>query len=104
MAEKAKAPQIPSTVWWGVRSLLQKSPKATVDERALAASLSVQPVAARQYISELKSVGILNDDGKATELANRWRLDTSYKDAAEEVVRKAYPDSLVDLAPPGTAD
>ena len=59
MADKLSYPQIPSTVWWGVRNLLQRSPNATIDERALGVELNVQEVAARQYVVELKRVGIL---------------------------------------------
>lgn len=66
MAEKASYPQIPSTVWWGVRRLLQRSPNAVIDERTLGVDLEVQEAAARQYLAELKRVGILNDDNKAT--------------------------------------
>ena len=35
MADKTRYPQIPSTVWWGVRSILQRTPNATLDERLL---------------------------------------------------------------------
>lgn len=97
-------PQIPSTVWWGVRQLLQRTPKAKFDDNMLAASLSVQPAASRQYIAELKRVGILDEDGKATELANKWRMDDSYADAVAEIASGAYPDSLTTIAPPGDAD
>ncbi len=64
MAEKISYPQIPSTVWWGVRSILQRTPGATIDERLLGVQLGVQEAASRQYIAELKRVGILNDDNK----------------------------------------
>ncbi len=57
MAEKIRFPQIPSTVWWGVRSILQKTPNVTVDERLLSVQLGVQEAAARAYVNELRSVG-----------------------------------------------
>lgn len=97
-------PQIPSTVWWGMRQLLQKSPKAKYDESMLAASLSVQPAAAKQYLAELKRVGILDEDGRGTELANRWRMDETYSAAVEQLASAVYPEALVTIAPPGEAD
>lgn len=103
MAEQS-FPQIPSTVWWGMRASLQKSPRARYDEGMLAATLSVQTTASRQYLAELKRVGILDDEGKATELAGRWRMDDSYGDAVTELASANYPESLVTIAPPGEAD
>lgn len=97
-------PQIPSTVWWGVRQLLQKSPRAKFDDSTVAAQLGVQPAAARQYITELRRVGVLDEDGRGTDLANRWRLDESYVEAVGQIARSVYPESLVTIAPPGSAD
>lgn len=74
MADKVRFPQIPSTVWWGVRSLLHKTPNITVDERLLGVQLGVQEAAARQYINELKSVGLLTDEGKATPVAQKMAI------------------------------
>lgn len=104
MAEKARYPQIPSTVWWGVRNILQRTPNATIDERLLGVQLGVQETAARQYISELRHVGLLTEDGKATPLASRWRLDDTYGEAVEAIVEQVYPEGLVHVAPPGEAD
>ena len=98
MAEKNRYPQIPSTVWWGVRAILQRSPNTIIDDRALSAQLNVQGVAAKQYISEMQSVGILDDDYRATELALRWRLDGNYQQAKDELVASIYPESLLALA------
>ena len=97
-------PQIPTTVWWGVRQQLQRTPKAKLDENMLSATLGVQPAAAKQYIVELRKVGLLDEDGRATELANTWRMDDSYPDAVEQIARGCYPDSLTTIAPPGEAD
>lgn len=104
MAEKVRYPQIPSTVWWGVRSIMQRTPNATIDERLLGVTLGVQEAAARAYISELRSVGILSDDNKATPLAQKWRLDDSYAEAVEQIIQSTYPEGLVHVAPPGEAE
>jgi hypothetical protein len=81
----------------------------------------VQEAAARAYISELRSVGILTEEGKATQLAQRWRLDESYAGAVTDLIKASYPEGknppktgqfsvafntegLVDVAPPGDAE
>lgn len=104
MADRAGFPQIPRPVWYGVRTMFNKSLSRKLDENSLAASLDVQPSAARQYLVELKRVGLLTDDGAATDLAGKWRQDDLYAEATEEILRTAYPSSLVDLAPAGSAD
>jgi hypothetical protein len=104
MADKARYPQIPSTVWWGVRAILQKTPSATIDERLLGVQLGVQEAASRAYINELKSVGILTDESKASPLAQKWRLDESYAEAVTEIIEDVYPEGLRHLAPPGDAE
>lgn len=104
MADKNRYPQIPSTVWWGVRAVFQRSPSATVDERLLGVQLGVQEAAARAYLNELRGVGILNEEGKASPLALKWRLDGTYAEAVSELVEAVYPEQLVHLAPPGEAE
>lgn len=104
MAEKNRYPQIPSTVWWGVRSILQRTPSATIDERLLSVQLGVQAAAAKAYVSELRQVGIVTDEGKASPLAQRWRLDETYPDAVSELIETVYPQGLVNVAPPGEAE
>lgn len=104
MADKTRYPQIPSTVWWGVRSILQRTPNATLDERLLGVQLGVQEAAARAYLVELRSVGIINEDGKATALAQKWRLDDTYAEAVDELIQDTYPEGLIHIAPPGEAE
>lgn len=104
MADRARYPQIPSTVWWGVRSILQRTPNASIDERMLGVQLGVQEAAARAYVAELRVVGIINEEGKATPLAQKWRLDDTYAEAVEQLIHVTYPEGLVNVAPPGEAE
>jgi len=96
--------QIPATVWWGVRQIMLKTPRQKFDEKTLAASLNVQIAASRQYLAELKKAGLLDDDGRTTDLAGRWRLDETYPQAVEELASANYPEELIAHAPPGDAD
>lgn len=99
MADSTAFPQIPATVWWGIRDVLKNTTRATLNESFLAVKLGVQPAAARQYTSELKRVGLINDDAKPTELALKWRLDAEYAEAVQEILRSAYDEELLELAP-----
>jgi hypothetical protein len=104
MVDKASYPQIPSTVWWGVRNILKRTPGTAIDERTLGVELNVQETAARQYVGELKRVGILSDENKATSVAQKWRHDETYGEAVDELLRAVYPEGLTNIAPRGAAD
>jgi hypothetical protein len=49
-------------------------------------------------------VGIITDEGKATPLAQRWRLDDTYADSVGEIIKATYPEGLIHIAPPGEAE
>jgi hypothetical protein len=99
MSEISSFPQIPTTVWWGVRNLLNKTPRATISEDALGVELGVQPAAARQYVAELKRVHILNEESKATDLAHKWRMSDTYAEAVSEILDNCYGEGLRTVAP-----
>ena len=104
MADSVPYPQIPSTIWWGVRNLLIQRPTIQLDSVAISSRFGVQPRAAQQYLRELQNAGILDEEGRASDLAKKWRLDDSYREAVEEIAANIYPQQLLDLAPPGEAD
>lgn len=99
MADIPSFPQIPATVWWGVRSILNKTPRIAISEDLLGIELSVQPAAARQYVSELKRVGLLTEDNRGSDLAHRWRMDETYQEAVTEILEASYGEELLAVAP-----
>jgi len=92
-------PQIPSTVWKGVWNILQRTPSRKLDDKVLAIELDVQRTAARQYQVELTRLGILNEDGTPSPLAGQWRQDGDDPKIITEILKNAYPDELLELAP-----
>ena len=99
MADIPSYPQIPTTVWWGVRSLLNKTPRVAISEDLLGIELNVQPAAARQYVTELKRVGLLSDENRATDLAHKWRMDETYREAVGDILQACYGEELLAVAP-----
>lgn len=95
----ANYPQLPKGVWHGIWALLRKTPTRKLDDRALAAELSVQPTAAKAYARELIRLGVLDDEFKPTDRANRWRQDGQNKALIAEILDAAYPTDLRELAP-----
>lgn len=97
-------PQFPSSVWWKLRERFQKSIPSTLSESFVSSELGVQPTAAKAYVKQLQDMGIIGDDGKPTELANDWRMDDTYRAAADKIVQSCYPQELLDLSPPDDFD
>ena len=97
-------PQLPSTVWKNAWSLLKRSPTRKLDDKTLAVELNVQQTAARQYQVELTRLGILNEDATPTALAGRWRQDGDDPQIIAEILQNAYPEDLLQLAPPDDLD
>lgn len=97
-------PQLPKGVWQGVWALLRKTPSRKMDEKALAAELGVQATAAKAYARELMKIGILDEEFRPTDLANRWRQNGKDSALIEEILEKSYPQDLRDLAPVGDID
>jgi hypothetical protein len=91
-------------VWKGVWQILKRTPSRRLDDKALAIELNVQQTAARQYRAELTRLGILNEDGTPTDLAGRWRQDGDDPQIITEILQKAYPQELLELAPPDDLD
>ena len=99
MAIIANYPQLPKNVWNGVWSILRKTPRRKLDEKALSAELAVQPTAAKAYSRELVKIGLLDEDCNPTELANKWRQDPNDTNLRLDILRGSYPAELIELAP-----
>lgn len=100
--EKTKAgyPMIPESNWWGIRNQFNKTLPSAVSVNYLKTLLGLTTdQAAKNLISPLKSLGILEEDGSPAELANLWRADSTYVQACETMLKSTYPQELLDLFP-----
>jgi hypothetical protein len=104
MAEASTYPQIPKSAYWALRRFLNKRPNVTLAGDLVAAEISVQPTAAKQYVIELQRLGILDGEAKLTKLGHEWRLDDTYRTATNSIIEACYPESLFALAHPGEAE
>ncbi|WP_423918977.1 hypothetical protein [Candidatus Poriferisodalis sp.] len=42
----------------------------------------------------MRRLGLIDEDGVLTERGNKWRVDTSYGDACQEILDEVYPNAL----------
>lgn len=100
--EKIKTgyPMIPESNWWGIRSQFNKTLPSAVSVNYLKTLLGLTTdQAAKNLISPLKTLGVLEEDGSPAELANLWRTDSTYAQACETMLKSTYPQELLDLFP-----
>ncbi|HEX3052537.1 MAG TPA: DUF5343 domain-containing protein [Aggregatilineaceae bacterium] len=100
MADKQTFPRIPSSNWWTLREQFRKtlptgSGVTTSYLKSLLGLTSDQ--AARNLISPLRQLGLLDENSMPTALANDWRTDGKYPEATRQMLEKVYPSELREL-------
>jgi len=101
MAENDRSfPKIAESNWWKLRNLFKQKVPSTVTTTYLASALSMAERSARgNVITPFKKLGILDDDSKPTDLAYDWRDDSKYSEVCQKLLKKIYPQEVLDLYP-----
>src|SRR5437016_5962199 len=95
---------MPIPHWWGLRRKFRAAIPREVTNTYLAAALGMgENSAAANITPTFKSTGIIDKEGKPTDLAVRWRDAGQYPAVCNEIRKAVYPQELLDLAPDGTA-
>lgn len=104
-AEKTAFPVIPLKHWWSLRHRFRKSIPSKVDARYLASVLAGMSEGSAQanIIPSLRAMGLIDDHSKPTELAVKWRDDSSYPEVCQAIRKNVYPKQLLEVAS-GTDD
>jgi len=98
-------PKIPVRNWWDLRRKFKQAFPRQVDSDYLASVLSIsEPAARKNLIPPLRSIGLIDEDGKPTSLANDWRSDEHYSDVCKTIRERIYPAQLLDAFPPPKPD
>jgi Family of unknown function (DUF5343) len=86
--------------WWGLRKRFNQSMPGTVTASYLATIFGTKEDSARKNISiYLKDLGIVDDEGKPSERARRWRDNSQYGEVCQEILEQIYPQELLHAAP-----
>lgn len=91
-------PKIAESSWWKLRDLFKRKVPAIVTPTYLASALSMGEASANSnLIGPFKKIGIIDKDGKPTDLAYDWRDDHKYKQVCEKLIEEYYPQEIRDL-------
>lgn len=94
-------PNIPATAWWGIRARWQKNlPKTAVNAQHIETVLNIKEKSAKNIVPQLRTLGLIDDDGMPTSLANDWRTDEGYPGVCRTIIETVYPEELRDAVPP----
>lgn len=91
-------PKIADSSWWKLRGLFKNKVPTIVTPTYLSTALSMSESSANSnLVSPFKKIGIIDNDGKPTDLAYDWRDDHKYTDVCGKLVKDYYPQELRDL-------
>jgi Family of unknown function (DUF5343) len=95
--EKKSFPMLPIGHWWTLRKKFKQSIPGVVTDGYLAAVLKMGANSARANVLPfLKTLGIIEKDGKTGERAKQWRDDGRYASVCKEILADVYPQELLD--------
>jgi Family of unknown function (DUF5343) len=98
MAEQKKTyPMLPVAHWWALRKKFKQTIPGAVNQSYLAGVLKMEAQSARaNVLPYLKTLGIINEDGKPTDRAKEWRDDARYPAVCKDILKEVYPQELLD--------
>jgi hypothetical protein len=95
--EKRSFPMLPISHWWALRKKFKQSIPGVVTDGYLATVLTMEANSARaNVLPYLKTLGIIDEEGKTGERAKLWRDDARYATVCKEILKETYPQELLD--------
>jgi hypothetical protein len=101
MAEQKKGfPMLPIAHWWALRKKFKQSIPGVVTDNYLATVLEMGVNSARANVLPfLKTLRIIDDEGKTLERAKQWRDDGHYTEVCQTMLKEVYPKDLLEAVP-----
>lgn len=88
------------THWWALRKKFRQSIPGVVTDSYLATVLNMAANSARANVLPfLKTMGLVDQEGKPTERVKPWRDDESYPAVCKAILKDIYPSELLDAIP-----
>lgn len=92
-------PKVAARAWATLRARAAAAPtvRFTADSVAALMQMSSPESAQRNTVGPMQRLGLVDEDGALTDRGNRWRVDSSFGDACQEILDEIYPDDLAIL-------
>jgi len=96
--DKKSYPMIAGKAWWTLRERFKRTMPSSVSASYIVSALGMSEASARNNVlPALRGTGLIDESGKPTDLAVKWRDDVRYKEACGAMVKSVYPQELLDL-------
>lgn len=93
--DRKSFPMLAPSHWWKLRAKFHQSIPGVVTDSYLATVLYMAEGSARSNVAPyLKAFGLINSDGKPTDLVKQWRDDEGYAGACKLILEATYPQEL----------
>lgn len=100
--DAATYPKISKKSWFLVRDRLKQSIPNAITPTIITSLAPMAEASARSnVINPLRDLGLIDSNGKPTELAQRWRHDDDYTAVCHEIRNNIYPLDLIEAFPDG---
>jgi Family of unknown function (DUF5343) len=93
---KKNYPMLPISHWWTLRKKFRQSLPGIVTDSYLATVLNMDVNSARANVLPfLKTLGIIDSEGKPLPRAKLWRDDEHYAEVCKAILKEVYPEELI---------
>jgi hypothetical protein len=98
---KVNMPQITKAAYIAVREAFRKALPIEVTPTWVMANITGYQAqnSAKTLTRYLSVLGLTDGDGTTTDVAKKWRIDESYGEACEAILRSGFPADIVDAVP-----
>ena len=89
-------PKISAKAWRTLRARAAAAPttKFTAEVVATLMGMSSPDSALSNTVGPMRRLGLIDEEGALTDRGNKWRLDSSFGDACQEILDEIYPSEL----------
>jgi hypothetical protein len=96
--KKISYPKIPRNNWFLLRDRFKQRTPERVSPSYVATALNMSEASASaNIIPPLRAFGLIDDEGKPTDLAYDWRDDSKYAEVCKTIFENVYPQELRDI-------
>lgn len=100
MAAGETFPKISRKIWWLLRDRLKKTVPSAITPTIISSLSEMTEASAKaNVIAPLRQLGLIDENNKPTDLAERWRHDDEYTKVCHAIRQKTYPQELVEAFP-----
>jgi hypothetical protein len=97
-------PMFPASSWWPLRRQFRRKLPTLVDAGYLVTVLGIEEKTARNLVPTLRHFGLVDADGRPTERAHLWRVDSTYPEFCRMLREEIYPPELFATVPDPKAE